>query len=286
MKATIDPTGRILVLTRLPGDPRVGAEDAVRLIDGSFPKILTLAPGSLPACALDWPARASSAVPHLADITADDIDDWYAMLLPAAPTRRAHAYSLLSTIMRSASTGRRPLIPDSPCKVEHPTVLHRTFEPKPATPQQIATIVENMPDKYQALILLAAWCGLRRGEVSELRRKDLDLASMSVRVERAVVWRKGEATVGTPKSRAGVRTIALPPNLRPALKRHLAEHAMPGPDGLLFPNATKTGHLHVNTLSKTYHRARQVAGRPDLRFHDLRHSAATMAAQAGPLSRS
>ena len=41
MKATIDPTGRILVLTRLPGDPRVGAEDAVRLIDGSFPKILT-----------------------------------------------------------------------------------------------------------------------------------------------------------------------------------------------------------------------------------------------------
>ena len=87
--------------------------------------------------------------------------------------------------------------------------------------------------------------------MSELRRKDLDLASMSVRVERAVVWRKGEATVGTPKSRAGVRTIALPPNLRPALKRHLAEHAMPGPDGLLFPNATKTGHLHVNTLSKT-----------------------------------
>ena len=45
MKATIDPTGRILVATRLPGDPRVGAEGAVRLIDGSFPKILTLAPG-------------------------------------------------------------------------------------------------------------------------------------------------------------------------------------------------------------------------------------------------
>lgn len=56
---------------------------------------------------------------------------------------------------------------------------------------------------------------------------------------------------------------------------------MPGEDGLLFPNAARTGHLHVNTLSKTYHRARRVAGRPDLRVHDLRHSAATMAAQAG-----
>ena len=137
-----------------------------------------------------------------------------------------------------------------------------------------------MPEKYRALILIAAWCGLRWGEVSELRRRDLDLASMTLRVERAVVWRKGQPTVGTPKSRAGVRTIALPPNLRPALRRHLAEHAMPGPDGLLFPNATRKGHLHVNTLSKTYHRARRVAGRPDLRIHDLRHTAATMAAQA------
>ena len=117
--------------------------------------------------------------------------------------------------------------------------------------------------------------------VPEAFPSHVDLASMSVRVERAVVWRKGEATVGTPKSRAGVRTIALPPNLRPALKRHLTEHAVPGPDALLFPNATKTGHFHVNTLRKTYHRARQVAGRPDLRFRDLRHSAATMAAQAG-----
>lgn len=56
---------------------------------------------------------------------------------------------------------------------------------------------------------------------------------------------------------------------------------MPGEDGLLFPNAARTGNLHVNTLSKTYHRARHVAGRPALRVHNLRHSAATMAAPAG-----
>ena len=107
---------------------------------------------------------------------------------------------------------------------------------RPATPEQIAVIVENMPDKYRALILIAAWCGLRWGEVSELRRKDIDLRAMAVRVERAVVWRKGQPTVGGPKSRAGVRTVAMPPNLRPALTRHLKEHAMPGEDGLLFPN--------------------------------------------------
>ena len=224
------------------------------------------------------PALGTKQVAH---ITADDVDEWYATLLPYAPTRRAHSYALLSSMMRSASSGRHPLIAESPCQIEHATHVPRRFEPKPATPEQIAVIVENMPDKYRALILLAAWCGLRWGEVSELRRTDLDLRAMTVRVERAVVWRKGQTTVGTPKSRAGVRTIALPPNLRPALQRHLAEHTMPGADGLLFPNASRTGHLHVNTLSKTYHRARRVAGRPDLRDHDLRHSAATMAAQAG-----
>ena len=47
------------------------------------------------------------------------------------------------------------------------------------------------------------------------------------------------------------------------------------------PERDRDGPPSRNTLSKTYHRARQVAGRPDLRFHDLRHSAATMAAQAG-----
>ena len=218
---------------------------------------------------------------QVAYITADDVDGWYASLLPYAPTRRAHSYALLSSIMRSASSGRHQLIAENPCQIEHATHVPRRFEPKPATPEQIAVIVENMPDKYRALILIAAWCGLRWGEVSELRRKDVDLKAMTVRVERAVVWRKGQTTVGTPKSRAGVRTIALPPNLRPALQRHLAVHAMPGEDGLLFPNASQTGHLHVNTLCKTYHRARRVAGRPDLRVHDLRHSAATMAAQAG-----
>ena len=159
--------------------------------------------------------------------------------------------------------------------------MARKFEPAPATPEEVAVIVEEMPDKYRALILLAAWCGLRWGEVSELRRKDLDLKAMTVRVDRAVVWQYGKPLVTSPKSRAGIRTIAIPPNLKKALKHHLEEHALDGPNGLLFPNAARTGHLHINTLSKTFHKARVVAGRPELRFHDLRHGSATMAAQTG-----
>ena len=50
---------------------------------------------------------------------------------------------------------------------------------------------------------------------------------------------------------------------------------------MLFPNAARTGHLHINTLSKTFHKARVVAGRPELRVHDPRHGSATMAGQPG-----
>ena len=217
----------------------------------------------------------------LVAITVDMVDLWYAGLLPDAPTRRAHAYALLSAMMKSAATGRRRLVRENPCPIEGATIRKKRFEPKPATTQQINTIVGEMPEKYKALIMIAAYCGLRWGEVSELRRKDIDLKAMTIRVERAVVWRKGVPEVGTPKSYAGIRTVSLPPNVRAQLERHLEEFGQPGPDGLLFPNATGTGHLHVNTLSKTFWHAREKAGRPDLRIHDLRHTYGTLTAQAG-----
>lgn len=52
------------------------------------------------------------------------------------------------------------------------------------------------------------------------------------------------------------------------------------PDALLFPGEGG-GHLHGSVLHKHWNRARSAAGRPDLHFHDLRHTGATLAAQAG-----
>ena len=66
----------------------------------------------------------------------------------------------------------------------------------------------------------------------------------------------------------------------PILAAHIQAHAAPGPDGLLFPN-TEGGHLHHGSLYKVFGRARKIAGRPDLSWHGLRHTGATMAAQEG-----
>lgn len=132
--------------------------------------------------------------------------------------------------------------------------------------------------------MTAAWCALRFGELTELRKKDIEFTADGgaiLHITRAVTWPNASlAVVGTPKSDAGIRDVAVPPHLVPMLAHHLDQFAQPGPDGLLFPN-TEGNHLHHGSLYKVFKRARAVAGRPDLRFHDLRHTGATMAARSG-----
>jgi integrase len=76
--------------------------------------------------------------------------------------------------------------------------------------------------------------------------------------------------------------VTIPPHLRPAVKTHLASNITGGRDGLLFPAAgDPSKHLASATLYKVFYKAREEAGRPDLRFHDLRHTGAVLAASTG-----
>jgi integrase len=81
---------------------------------------------------------------------------------------------------------------------------------KPATLPEVAALVEALPKRYQLMALPAAWCGLRFGELAELRRGDIDLKAGVVHVRRAVVRVNGEVVVSTPKSEAGVRDVSIP----------------------------------------------------------------------------
>lgn len=149
-----------------------------------------------------------------------------------------------------------------------------------------------MPPQLRAAVLLSAWGGLRWGEVAELRRKDL--SGNVVHVTRAVVRLPGEDpetvaarrrprfVVGDPKSEAGIRAVTLPSAIMPAVQAHLDAMEDKRPDALLFhAKSNPAQHLAVSTLNKAWHPARAAAGRPDLRWHDLRHTGAVFAAQAG-----
>lgn len=208
------------------------------------------------------------------------IRDWHSRLDPSKPRQRAHAYALVRTICTTAV--HDDLLSANPCRIRGAGQAKRASETEPATLDELATIVDAMPSRLRLMVLLAAWCAFRYGELAELRRSDLDLRRGVVRIRRGVVWANGAAIIGDPKSEAGKRDVAVPPHMMPAVREHLAAMPMTGRDALLFPAATDpTKHMPGRRVFDPFSRARAAAGRPDLRFHDLRHTGAVYATMAG-----
>lgn len=217
-------------------------------------------------------------------ITRDQAEAWYFSLPQDKPVLRAHAYGLARSIMGRAV--KRYDLPRNPIDVEGATVKRRKVRPVVLTPAELDALAYAMPEHLRVLVLLAAWCSLRFGEATELRRGDIDLEAGTVSVARGVVKVKGRRIVDTPKTAAGVRQVDIPPHLLPVVAEHLREHVGRKPDALLFasPVPAEDGgerHLAQSTVAKHFYRAREAIGQPTLRFHDLRHCGATYAAQTG-----
>lgn len=213
----------------------------------------------------------------------EDVDRWYDRTAKNTPTYRAKAYSLLRTILNSAVDDG--YLPVNPARIRGAGQVERTHKVRPATLDELETITDAIPPRYRLLVLLAAWCALRFGELTELRRGDVDTRDGVIRVRRGVVMVGGSFVVKTPTSSAGIRDVAIPPHLLPLVREHLLAHTAPGSDGLLFPSASGGArgdeHLRQSSLARVFYPARRKAGRPDLRFHDLRHTGAVLAAQTG-----
>lgn len=215
---------------------------------------------------------------QVAAITPKDVRDWYAKTLTDKPTMRSHAYSLLRTIMASAVNDE--VIDANPCRIVGAGRAKRVHKIRPASVEELATLTAAMPERLRLMVTLASWCALRFGETVELRRGDIDLSDEVIRIRRAAVRTKGEYAVTTPKSDAGLRDVAIPPHIVPLIREHLDSGVGKTRDALLFP-ADSGGHLQPSTLYRHWYKARTAAGREDLRWHDLRHSGAVLAAATG-----
>lgn len=209
-------------------------------------------------------------------ITPQSVRQWHAATAGGTPTLQAHAYALLRTIMNTAVSD--DLIAANPCRIRGAGQSSRAHKIKPATLDELTKLVAAMPERYRLMTLLAAWCGLRFGELVELRRKDIDVTNGVIHVRRGFVRAEKQKLIGTPKSEAGIRDVTIPPHLMSAVKQHLNDLA--GRETLLF--TSKTGSRVVpSTLYTSFYPARKKAGRPDLRWHDLRHTGAVLAAATG-----
>lgn len=218
---------------------------------------------------------------RLSEFTSPRIADWHAQLLLDRPTARAHTYALLRTILGTAV--EEGLIPANPARVRGGGTVRRARTIRVVSPAEIRVLEHYMPARLAAMVTLAAWCGLRFGEVAELRRHDVDLDAGTVSITRSVTRAAGGLVVGPPKTASGVRVVAIPPHVVGPLRAHMRAHVGPDADALLFP-LTRGGSQqldHGSSFGEPWRRARDAAGLHGLRFHDLRHTALTMAAQTG-----
>ena len=126
----------------------------------------------------------------------------------------------------------------------------------------------------ETLIIVALTTGMREGELVALRWSDIDFGAMTVTVARTASRIVGEGIIETaPKTKASKGVIALAGPAVDALRKHL-DVAEPNERGLVFSRNGK--HFPVTTLRLNFYEVLDRAGLPRMRFHDLRHSTASI----------
>ena len=136
----------------------------------------------------------------------------------------------------------------------------------------------------ETLYVLAVTTGLRQGELLGLKWDDVDLESELIRVRRTLVRHKGRLLLGEPKTKRSRRTVRLTETATKALEEHLARQIaeierlgdLYEDQGLVF--ATQRGTLvnPSNLRKRFFVPLLNKAGLPSIRFHDLRHTCATL----------
>ncbi|MGV9193178.1 tyrosine-type recombinase/integrase [Microbacterium sp. MC2] len=196
----------------------------------------------------------------------------------AGQTAAANAYRVLRAVLFTAVSDG--MLAANPCQIKGAGVI-RSRERGTASPAEVEQLAAHMPRRLAAAVTLAAWSGLRYGELFALARRHVDLDAGAVRVERALIQVSGQPiTFGPTKTAKSRRTVHLPRGVITTLEQHMAEFVDDSPDALLF---TLDSGAPVSTprLSKLFGHARRVIDREDLTWHDLRHTGATLAYRIG-----
>lgn len=218
-------------------------------------------------------------------ITAGQIEKWWGPEHLRAPNQAAKAYKHLKTLMAFAV--KRNWIRESPCVIEGATSYRPAMRPEVPTAEQVEIMLRESSEPFDVVVALAAWGGLRKGEIFELRRRDLSFIESEgetfalVQIERAVTWDKRQAITKVPKTEGSIRAVTLPAFLTEMFKRHLATVAA-FPDALLFERRPGTNEQWSGyQLRPEWERVRAVAGFKGS-FHSLRSYALTEFAQLNP----
>jgi integrase len=144
-------------------------------------------------------------------------------------------------------------------------------------------------DRLEALYVLAVHTGMRQGEMLALRWQDVDIENAVLSVRRTLTRRGGKVAFGEPKTKKSRRSIRLTPQavdaLRAHLERQLRDMEILGDhyqdQGLIFTTDTGAPINPSNLRQRSFTPLLKRAGLPHMRFHDLRHTCATLLLSRG-----
>ena len=234
----------------------------------------------------------------LAKLTGSQVNTLYAKLaesgsgngrkgLSPQTIRHVHAclHKACQDAVRWGHISRNPLdAADPPRKSGDGTKEMRTWSKE----QLKAFLAAVHDDRLCPLWHLIAMTGMRRGEAIGLRWQDVDLENARLSVRRALVPTNREVVISEPKTAKGRRVVALDPVTVEVLKsqaaRQLEEQQLWDDawvdSGLVF-TAENGDALDPESVSRYFRQAVKKALLPTIRLHDLRHTHATLALQAG-----
>src|ERR687889_1320299 len=206
--------------------------------------------------------------------------------LAPATVRKIHS-TLHKALSQAVSDG---LIPRNAADVKAPRPAPE--EMRPLSEGEACTFLDvarASGDRFEPLYVLAITTGLRRGELLGLRWEDVDLERGTLRVGRSLVREGGRHKVGETKTRRGRRRVNLTPRTVNALKAHrkrqleermrLAETYKDR--GLVFSTSVGTPVNPENLVNRSFKPLLKKAGLPEIRFHNLRHTCATLLLSRG-----
>ncbi len=177
------------------------------------------------------------------------------------------------------------LIPTNPAsKVDPPKVRQEEITPLSAEQaNKLLDVTRNERDRFEALYVLALTTGLRIGELLGLKWSDIDLRARRLRVSRQLQRGEGGLIFTEPKA-ASRRTVDMPPSTVEALKRHRTrqvEETLKAGGAYQDNDLVFAGDLGgpigpEKVTQRAFKPLLKRAGLPDRRFHDLRHTFATL----------
>ena len=191
----------------------------------------------------------------------------------------AQAYRLLKAIFNVAIDDG--IIKDNPCRIKGASTPRHSERPI-ATPEQIAALASEVPQRYAVAVLLAAYSSMRSSELLGLQRKHINQVQSIIKIEQQLTGYASDQNLFVPpKTDAGIRDVPITRELMAALINHLDKYVSdPSPDALVF--TTSTGlPLFKGRKSWFVTARRRLELNDDLHFHDLRHTGQSFAMVKG-----